>query len=276
MDPVALDAILYQCRTQQSAVDRYMAERPGLSRDDATRGLWTAIESSGWALLVAPGLWAVFVAHLAIAQIEGWIADQEADIKHLRKAYRKPETLLLIEMESTKAKLGDDDQVYRTIKTGTDPGSVRLKALSDARGVLVKLQQSRAAAHKTFLERVQDYQDSLIAIADMPPAEQARAILRQQWTEQHKAGMRAQLSLAEQPRALIGADPARLMNELDALQTAHRKALAAGDAAAVATFGAEIREIEQRQQDDARTAASKITDEDDAAELARLRLEQGA
>lgn len=231
--------------------------------------VYRVITSSGWALLVAPELWAVFVAHLAMAQIEGWIDDQEADIKHLRKAYRKPETLLLIEMESTKAKLGGDDQVYRTIKTGTDPGSVRLKALSDARGVLVKLQQSRAAAHKTLLERVQDYQDSLIAIADMPPAEQARAILRQQWTEQHKAGMRAQLSLAEQPRALIGCDPALLMGELE---VARRQALARRDHAAVGVLGAEIRELTRATMG----PAAMPDEEQDEADLARLEADRAA
>lgn len=268
----ALDCIIHEARTQQDACARYMAQHPELTRSQAVAALYAAIERSAWALLVAPELWALACEWWTIARIEGYIERLNARADTIAAAIDQPETLLLVEMEGASERIDGEGNVYRTIKTGPDVLSVRVKALSDVSGTLGKLEAELARARARYVRCVELYQDSLIAIADMPPVEQARALLRQQWTEQHKAGMRAQLSLAEQPRALIGCDPALLMGELEALQSAKRQALARRDHAAVGVLGAEIRELTR-----ATTGPAAMPDEaQDEAELARLEAERAA
>lgn len=210
MDPVALDAILHQCRTHESALTVYMERCPGLTKVEATAGLWTAIEHSGWALLVAPELWAVAGEWYDIAQYDDDLRRLRAMRNFVMRQTREPSTWRVVEIDTGKvrARPPTDDmamEFYSEIKVGPDVLSVRSSAVAKLAAEITRAMEARARARGRFVKAVLAYQRRLEVVQGWDNPKKAKEILsKQAWIEGELAVFASLQATGEPPKDEAG------------------------------------------------------------------------
>ena len=216
MDPVAIDAVINQCRTGQDAVKVYSAAIVKAGGEEPTRtaagaALLEAVRTSGWALLVAPELHAAYQEWLACGRWE----DDLSELRRLRdrvaEGIDKPATMVLVEVKSDKvydSKAG----LIGERKVGPDMLSVRAAAYAKMAAEVTRAEEAYARARSRFVKSVYAYQRSMEPLRGLQPKDLAKLILSQSYREGDLAIARA--AIDEGPAALQSGSVDRVMASL--------------------------------------------------------------
>lgn len=216
MDPSAIDAVINQCRTRESAVEVYRASvvaagKPCPTVGAATDALYAAIRTSGWALLVAPELHAAYQEWQACCRFE----DDLAELRRLRdrvaEGIDKPATMVLVEVKSDKVYESKAGLIGER-KVGPDMLSVRAAAYAKLAAEVTRAEEAYARARTRFVRAVYAYQRAMEPVRSMEPRDLAKLILSQSYREGDLAIARA--AIDEGQAALQSGVVDRVMSSL--------------------------------------------------------------
>lgn len=203
MDPVAIDAVINQCRTGQDAVKVYREAVVRAGGEEPTRtaagaALLEAVRTSGWALLVAPELHAAYQEWLACGR---W----EDDLIALRAV--RDGAGVKIEAIASDPFLIDAEGCARA-----DILPARIRAYASMAAEVTRAEEAYARARSRFVKSVYAYQRSMEPLRGLQPKDLAKLILSQSYREGDLAIARA--AIDEGPAALQSGSVDRVMASL--------------------------------------------------------------
>lgn len=171
----------------RTAIDLGLAQEGDIPSQH--RAVYAVLERSGWALLVAPELWAAYQEWLACWRLEDDLARLRRHRDLVGRQMRKPKHWRVVEVDTGKvrAKPATDDadaEMYGEIKVGPDVLSVRAAAYAKLAAEITRAEAEYARGRARFVKSVQAYQRRLADVNGMEAPSKARAILaRQAWLE---------------------------------------------------------------------------------------------
>ena len=221
VQPEAITLIVEEARTGQDALVRYQdqvveqgGERP--SEGEARAALFAAVASMGWALLLAPELWAALEAWWACRRLSDDLEQLRTVRDHVAAATLAPSILPILEMKTGKTfALPADGQYVGEVKIGPDVLAVRASAVAKVAAEITRAEAELARAQDRFAKRSRTWRTSCERYADLSLIEIARKLLQIAVQDHDLALARACVEIAAGPKALLETSGDDLMGGLE-------------------------------------------------------------
>lgn len=202
-DRAALEAVLYHCRREGHARTRYMELTGETDPVRATEALNVAVERHGWALLLAPEIWACLQEWWACARLDHDLEVYREARDRLVEAYNKPSSLVVVEVKEAKVFQAPSGQYLGERKIGADILSTRASALAKLADSITRTEEAYARRRAGFAKSCAAYQRRLHLLR-LPLEDKIAAIVRRQAYLEGELSVAAALIETSAPRDAAG------------------------------------------------------------------------
>lgn len=178
----AIEAILHQARTgtdalvlYQDAVAREGRDRP--TPGEARSALFAAVESMGWALLVAPHLWTVLEEWWACGRLQDDLEKARQGRDAVLAGALNPDAWRVVEVAKEGKTYDSAEGVVMEVKVGPDVLSARGASLAKLTDSISRMETALAARRTAFERAVESYHLARLRVDGMTLEQRGRALL---------------------------------------------------------------------------------------------------